>query len=395
MMMIMAIAIIIVLMIMDLRSAINLRRFASAKCSTLAKTGEPNSPISIFVPCKGDDGRLYENLETLLNQDCSNAEFVFVTALEDDPAQSVFRRLKMAHPNLRIKTVVAGIYPYGSEKNNNLLKAIDASDPASKIFVLVDSDGKNDGHLIRKMVYALENSSAAVVTGMRWYEPRWTVWPEVVRTAWNTAGFLLLADPQIPAIWGGAAALRRKTYEETGISKLWAQSLTDDNSLSRRLYQLHLKTEFLPNCVVLSSEKDNWLSLFRWVSRQTLSIRASLQPLFMLQCSFNFVGNGVAIGLLAWGLTQGMGLRGFASSLCGISWFVHYWLMAWLVIEPIEQMAKASGIKITVRKSSFIIAMPMALTLLQMLANIRSIFSTRLSWAGVTYELHGQTARRL
>ena len=120
-------------------------KFRQQGPALLAKTpaiGKPLAPVSV-IPCKGDDGRLLENLSTLVRQDYPEAaEFVLATARKEDPAQNVFLHLSAQCPEIRIKTVVAGISPTGSEKNNNLLKAVAASDPCSRFLCFSMPMGK-------------------------------------------------------------------------------------------------------------------------------------------------------------------------------------------------------------------------------------------------------------
>lgn len=390
-----AIAIVVGVMILNFLSAMKLRAYVANMPSHLPETNKPSVPISVILPCKGDDGRLFENLETLLNQDYPAAEFVLVTALAEDPAQSVFKKIISAHPTIRIRTVVAGISPYGSEKCNNLLKAIAASDLASQIFVFLDSDGKSSPDLIRKLVVGLETSNAAAVTGYRWYQPRWNSGPEVVRSVWNAANFSFLTDPHISFVWGGGMALRRKTFEDIGIADIWEKSISDDIALSSRIRELRLSTCFLPNCIVVSSEKDSWRSLFLWTRRQTWTMRNYQKSFFWITSFVSVCGNFLSVGLLLLGLKNG------SPGICGLGiliellWIVHIWLYIKLMIDPIKKILQASGHGgLELREGIFILLAPLA-SFVHACGSLTCLFSNRLRWAGVTYEVKGAIAKRL
>jgi len=388
------IAVVCTLIILNFRIVWKFRAYASGIASTYPPSSKPLVPISVIVPCKGNDGRLLENLENLLNQDYPAAEFLLVTALEEDPAQVVFSQLRATHPAMQIKTVVAGISPYGSEKNNNLLKAVAASDSDSEILVFLDADGKSDRFLIRKLVSGLESSSFAGVTGYRWYEPRWHVLPEVLRTVWNGSGYCLLANTDTSFLWGGAMAFRRKTYEQAGFSDIWARAISTDSPLRVRLNSLGLETRFLPNCIVLSSDKDDWFSLFQWVSRQTLMCRIYNKRMFSILFLANVVGNSLGLGLFIWGLTRWFAGSGLAAGLVGFFWIIHFGFAVGLMMAPIQQILKASGIDLKLHKGMLILVSPLA-SFLQALSVIYCLFVKRVKWAGVSYEIHRQTAKRL
>jgi cellulose synthase/poly-beta-1,6-N-acetylglucosamine synthase-like glycosyltransferase len=391
---IIAITIVSTLIIFILRTALHFRRFVSRLAYKSLPLDELPVPISVIIPCKGDDGRLFGNLKDLVNQDYSAAEFVLVTALANDPAQVVFNQLQTAYPAIRIKTVVAGISPLGSEKNNNLLKAVAASDPSSEILVFLDSDGKSDRHLIRRLVSGLLSSSVAGVSGYRWYQPRWYKLPEVVRSAWNAAGCCNLANPHISQLWGGAMAFRRKTFEEARFSEIWATSISTDAPLRVRLEELGLKTLFLPNCIVLSSEKDSWGSVIQFITRQTLMGRIYQKPFFWFLFVLYVIGNILGFGLFIGGLMRGISGGGLLMDIAGFLWISQYWLYVALIMGPNQQMLKASGLDVKMRVWIYQLISPLV-GLIEIYSCIYCLFAKRVRWAGVTYQLHNQTARRL
>jgi cellulose synthase/poly-beta-1,6-N-acetylglucosamine synthase-like glycosyltransferase len=344
----------------------------------------------VIVPCKGDDGRLLRNLQTLLNQDYDNAEFVLVTATPQDPAQAVFAQLQNSAGTRRLKTVAAGLSEHCSEKNNNLLKAVAATDPASEVFVFLDADGKSDRHLISRLVAGLAESGAAAVTGNRWYEPRWSVLPELMRTGWTAGGYCFLIDPETSYVWGGAMALRRETFFESGIPAIWARTISDDMTLSVRLKELGLDVRFLTNCIVLSHEKDSWSSIFGWITRQTFMTRF-YHPKFFAICFVDYVlGNALGLGLFFGGLIRGSAL----ATLVGFAWMAHLWLFAALIVPSLRTLVKANHPAVEFRPWVLITAAPLA-GLLQGASSVVCLFTKKVRWAGVTYEVTGHTTRVL
>jgi cellulose synthase/poly-beta-1,6-N-acetylglucosamine synthase-like glycosyltransferase len=286
--------------------------------------------------------------------------------------------------------VAAGLSEHCSEKNNNLLKAVAATDPASEVFVFLDADGKSDRHLISRLVAGLAESGAAAVTGNRWYEPRWSVLPELMRTGWTAGGYCFLIDPETSYVWGGAMALRRETFFESGIPAIWARTISDDMTLSVRLKELGLDVRFLTNCIVLSHEKDSWSSIFGWITRQTFMTRF-YHPKFFAICFVDYVlGNALGLGLFFGGLIRGSVL----ATLVGFAWMAHLWLFAALIVPSLQTLVKANHPAVEFRPWVLITAAPLA-GLLQGASSVVCLFTKKVRWAGVTYEVTGHTTRVL
>ena len=404
-MLILALAIALVLICMlaaaSLATAWQLRRFAHGL------TYEPtprigNLPLTcVIVPCKGDDGTLSENLHTIVTQQHSNIEFVFVTATSDDPACAALSRLQQQFPQKPIKTVVAGISEHCSQQNNNQVQGVAAADADSSIIVIMDSDGRADPHFVAKLTAPLSDQSVGAVSGFRWYEPRWGRVADVLRTIWNAGGFTYIVNPRSGFVWGGAMAFRRSVYEQAGIAELWSRTLSDDMTLSRRLRSMGLRLHFAPQCIVVSRQADSLRSLLSWTNRQTLVTRFYNRPFWLLATVFHCWGNVLGWGLLAAGvLMLCVGLAGgFAAAtslalLGGAVWVGHLWLMAALMVEPLDYLLQPHGIELKRCRWALIAMTPLA-SLLQGVNSACSLATRRIHWAGITYEIDSEERMRV
>ncbi|MEO6334791.1 MAG: glycosyltransferase family 2 protein, partial [Pyrinomonadaceae bacterium] len=133
----------------------------------------PNSglPVTIFAPCRGVDQGMLENLDALLQQDYPEYEIVFIIDDEDDAAarliESAWREARR-----QVKLVVAPKATDSSQKVTNLREGILHADPASEIFVFIDSDARPTKHWLHHLVAPLSEPEIGAATGYRWFISR-------------------------------------------------------------------------------------------------------------------------------------------------------------------------------------------------------------------------------
>ena len=374
-------------------AAMGLRRYAAR--TDRATQGDAWSfdklpPTSVVIPCKGDDGTLLENLETLVKQEHPWIEYILVTATAEDPAVAAFNELKRHCPESRIKTVVAGIRSTCSQQNGNQIAGVNAMDASSRVIVVMDSDGQADRRFVAKLVAPLKDVKLGATSGYRWYDPRWESLPDMLRTVWNAGGFAFLVNPQTCFVWGGAMAFRRETYESAGIEQVWANALSDDMTLSRRLKERGLELRFVPDCIVVSKERDTLVSAVRWTNRQTLVTRFYNRPFWVMASVFHVLGNALGWAMLALGvLAPWLGFApnvGYAALLGGVIWVGHLWLYGMLMVGPLEALLRPRGIVLGSRRWTLVAVAPLA-SLLQGINSINSFFTRDIRWAGVTYHI--------
>ncbi|MBZ5535904.1 MAG: glycosyltransferase [Acidobacteriia bacterium] len=244
----------------------------------------PPPRITVVVPCKGDDHELAENLRAVLHQDSPAFETIFVTASVDDPAQTIFERLRVEFPLQIIKSVVAGTSDQRGEKVNNLLKALDQADPSSEVFAFADSDARPPSFWLRELVAPLHAPGAVpgAVTGYRWYLPERRNLPSVLRSAWNAGIVTLLGAHDKNFCWGGSTAIRRLTFERARVRDYWQHSISDDYSLTQALREAQLAIRFVPQCLLPSSGRTTWREVMEWSTRQLILTRIYSNRLWKL-----------------------------------------------------------------------------------------------------------------
>lgn len=383
-------ALLVLMGLLGLTMVLPLRRYGRQRGSAQPAPSPALPPTSVVIPCKGDDGTLLENLESLVQQDHPDIEFVLVTATADDPACAAFTQLKMRQPQRRIRTVVAGIPTCCSQQNNNQVQGVAAADKRSQVLVIMDSDGQADRRFIANLIAPLSDPSVGAASGYRWYEPRWGSLADLLRTAWNAGGFVFLINPQTSFVWGGAMALRRSTYEQAGIASIWSKALSDDMTLSHQLKSMGLKLQFVPECIVVSRAPDTLVSAVRWTNRQTLVTRFYNMPFWMTAGIFHGLGNLLGWGMLLVGLAALLagrgGLAGLVALAGGAAWLAHLWLFAALMAGPLDELLRPRGVALGARRWVLILVAPLA-SILQGINSINSCLTRDIHWAGITYRI--------
>jgi ceramide glucosyltransferase len=239
--------------------------------------------VTVIVPCKGEDHELQKNLESIVNQEPPAHEIIFVTAAKDDPAKKILEELRSRHPTPHIHNLAAGVSSERGEKVNNLLVAVEHSDPASEIFVFADSDARPDTHWLRRLVAPLcSSNSPGATTGYRWYLPEPRNAASILRSAWNAGIATLLGPHRNNFCWGGSTAIRRETFDQIRVRDYWKHSISDDYSMTQALRDAKQHIEFVPCCLLPSHGPTRWREVLEWSTRQLIITKVYSSKLWRL-----------------------------------------------------------------------------------------------------------------
>jgi cellulose synthase/poly-beta-1,6-N-acetylglucosamine synthase-like glycosyltransferase len=263
----------------------------------------------VVIPCKGVDQGFDSNLKSFLNQDYPVYQVVCVVATATEPVyQHLQERLRtiVDPPGRRMprtSLVVAGIAEGRGEKVNNLLRGLDAVDPAVEVLVFADIDARPSGNWLRSLVGPLGSSAVTVSTGFRWYLPG-PGFVSQLRAAWDTSIATLLGDHNRNFAWGGSMAMRAADFRRLGIAeRYWANTVSDDYAFTRAVREAGGRIEFEPRCLVPSQEELSFAEFMRWANRQIIITRVYAAPLWrwgLAAHSFYCVTFIWGLLLLAW-----------------------------------------------------------------------------------------------
>ena len=270
---------------------------------------------AVFVPCKGNDIDLENNLLALLEQDYADYEVVFVVESADDPACAVIKglpgRMTVRRGGVSARLVVAGKAEDCGQKVHNLLRATANLHPDVKFLAFADSDARPQPDWLRTLVDRLSHDRNGAVTAYRWFVPLKTTPANLVAASINNSIVPLIGWRRHRMVWGGTWAIRRDVFDESGLREAWQGTLSDDLVASRVLVEGGWRVDFEPRCVVASPVDFDAKGMIEFIRRQLLIGR------FYSPFWWKFCFTATTLGMLAfWG---GIGLV-LAGLLTGASW---------------------------------------------------------------------------
>jgi ceramide glucosyltransferase len=382
-------AIAIWLGLVSLRGGVRFVRYLHAE---LAKEYAEFTPfVTVFVPCRGLDEGLKENVSAIFGQEYPAFEIVFVTDRADDPALPIIEEARQSFtgksgPTMRL--VISGPAIANGQKVHNLRTAVASADPQSTVFVFVDTDARPSANWLQYLVRPLQDANLGATTGYRWFVPVRGGIASHLRSVWNAAIASALGErSEKNFCWGGSTAIRRETFNQRKVVEYWRGTVSDDFALTRALHEGDLPIKFVPQCLTASFEDCNLRELIEFTTRQLKITRAYAAHLW----------RGVLIGSTLFVLVffGGMALV-IVRAWLGLSFLTPLILL--LIIFALGSM-KAH---FRLRAVSLIIAnQPMrsfGTTLAQLtlwpLASVLYLYnavaaaiSRRITWRGITYEL--------
>ena len=348
---------------------------------------------SVFVPCRGVDQGLRENLAALFSQHYPAYELVFVSDRPEDPALAVAEALgrELAGEGASVprhRFVAAGRAAESGQKVHNLRAAVAAADPSSEVLVFVDTDARPRTDWLRALVAPLEDTRVGAATGYRWFLPVRGGLASQLRSVWNASIASALGhDDRRNFCWGGSTAIRRETFERLNIRGRWRGAASDDYALTRALQGAGLPARFVPACLTASLEDCSFAELFEFTTRQLKITRVYAPHLWRFVLASNLLFVAVFFGGLALSLTRAaLGLP-FAWPLALVSCV--FLLGVWKAFFRLRAAALAlEDYHAELRAGLWAHLLLWPLTAALFLYNaLAAAVSRRIVWRGIVYEL--------
>jgi len=341
---------------------------------------------AVLCPCKGLEPGLERNLAALTEFHYKDYEVFYILASADDPAHNAVKRI--AEESRVPAHVVIAEQPQGcGEKVNNLRVAIQQLDTSFEVLVFADSDGRPGKSWLRRLVAPLNDSRIGASTTMRWLIPTRANLASALLAVWNASIVTLLREHGKNFCWGGGTAISRLVFEQTGVLEEWSHSVSDDYSMTRALTRAHRSIVFLPDCLTPSYVNTDFGGLLEFTNRQILITRiysgrtwAAAALTHLLYCLTLFLGVYV--------------------TLSNVSATLPSFHLAVLTFVPILLAAIRSAIRLVAateilpsERSQIMDQAPPYIVLgsfvpfLFILNFTASLFTRKIHWRGVTYEL--------
>jgi len=370
-------------------------RFCQYINHALEKTENGYSPkASLFIPCKGLDPDFRKNIEALFNQGYPNYELIFITASKDDPAHHVLDEIIKNNPRVSARLYTAGIAAGRSQKINNQLKGLKEIKDDTEVLVFIDSDARPGPDFLKNLIVPLKEPRIGIATGFRWYLPVKGGFSSLLRSTWNGGGLVFVTDRSSNYAWGGAMAIRKKTFEQLRMADYWENTLSDDLTLTTMVRDAGLNIEFVPQCLVASHEDCTFSEMLEWTNRQTIISKVYHPKLWRRIALAHGIGNiilGLGTVLLAGfliGITTDKNI--LLASILMLSMIPMEMINGLFLLPAVKKMLPDHRERIQKLTWIYCLLAPLA-SLLALFNTIYSLFTNRITWRGVTYEMKSPT----
>ncbi len=229
--------------------------------------------VALIIPAAGEDPRMEEALETLLEQDYPRLLPVVVTASEADPAVRLIRNLQARYPALR--HVTAGEAHGCGQKNHNSLAGVAAVGTAAEVYVFCDSTHVAGPDFVRRLVAPVARGEAEFSTGYHQVTPRDN---QPVTMAYalcvQLMRYLQGLARQFTQPWGGAMCISRQAFERYQVRDLWRGNVVDDCSLAGVLPARGVTVKLCPGALLRTEAAAHRMDVWRaWMDRQVLFLK--------------------------------------------------------------------------------------------------------------------------
>ena len=369
-------------------------RFARYLQAELTRESPEFTPFAtVFVPCRGVDEGLRENLAAIFAQDYPAFEIIVVSDRADDPALAVVAEAhrsfeKQACASVRV--VIAGAATDSGQKVHNLRFAVGEADPHSAIFAFVDTDARPSSRWLQSLVSPLSDEGIGAATGYRWFVARGGA-ASHLRSVWNASiASALGAQRDKNFCWGGSTAIRRETFERLKVAERWRGTVSDDFTLTRVLHDAALPIKFVPQCLTPSFENCSIHELIEFTTRQLRITRAYAPHLWkaVLTGSLLFVLG--FFGGIALVVSRAMMGLSFATPLILLLViFALGMVKSYLRLRAVRLVIADRGLRSFTTTLAHLLLWPLASLLF--LCNALAAISRRINWRGITYELKSPT----
>jgi len=351
--------------------------------------GDPgfNQPrVAVLCPCKGMEPGLERNLVALTEFDYRNYELFFILASSSDPAYSTVKRVA-DHSKVPAHIVIAERPEGCGEKVNNLRVAIEQLPAEFEVLAFVDSDGRPGKLWLRRLVTTLNDKKVGAATTMRWLIPNGHSFATALLAVWNASIVTVLSEKGRNFCWGGGTAIRRSVFDEVRVFDEWHHSVSDDYSMTRALERAGRSIIFVPECLTPTYVDVDFRGLLEFTNRQILITKVYSKKNW---------ASGAAMHLLYCG-TLLLGLEVTLSNVLATLPAFHLVMLTFL---PMLLAAIRGGLRVAgatevlpalrahiVGQAWMYIVLGVFIPYLFLLNFAVSLFTRKIRWRGVTYEL--------
>lgn len=359
--------------------------------SELARMPSEFTPFAtIICPCKGDEVGLRANLESLFEQQYPDYEVVFVVDDESDPAAKIIEEVshEEAKNATRSQIIVASKAINSSQKVENLREAVLHADERSEVFVFVDSDARPSKDWLRNLVAPLEDENVGAATGYRWFISKTPTIASELRSIWNASiASQLGPNTNDNFCWGGSTAIRRETFEKLDLRTRWQGTVSDDFVVKRVMNEAGLAIYFVPKALTPSFSDCTFREMLEFTTRQMKLTRVYVQKFWLM----SFLGSGLYCITMIWALmivifsrTNDLAVYAALATLTLVAFLSA--TKSWLRLKAVSMVLPQYSSELKKQTFPQLTLWAISPTIF-LLNSIAALFSRRISWRGITYEM--------
>jgi cellulose synthase/poly-beta-1,6-N-acetylglucosamine synthase-like glycosyltransferase len=265
---------------------------------------------------------------------------------------------------------------------------VGAADAGSEVFVFVDSDARPREGWLRQLVAPLADERTGAATGYRWFLPVRGGFSSTLRAVWNASIASALGEQRGRNFcWGGSTAIRRATFERAGVLAEWEGAASDDFAMTRALGRARLPIHFVPACLTASHEDCGFRGLLEFTTRQLKITRVYAPHLWQVVLFSNLLFVLVFYGgIILAAARAALGLS-FAAPLA--------FVLALYALGTLKAFLRWRAVRLALAQfcrelrrdaPAHLLLWPLA-SALYLYNALAALFSRRIEWRGITYEL--------
>jgi Glycosyl transferase family 21 len=340
--------------------------------------------VAVVVAVKGHDHEFDEFLIRLFKQDYPAFRVIFAVEAATDGAVPAIEKCRSIAPD-RVALVIAGRRTDEGQKTTNLRAAVAKLTPDDDILVLADADIWPEPDWLARLVEPLVEGEADVVSGFAWFVAQDRRLSSYVLTAMAAAVATVPRLPLLNAAWGGSTALRQETFRALEVAEKWRGTLSDDLQLSSVAQQAGCRIQGPREILLRTAIKTGgFAEIGEGATRWFMLVRVYMPSAYwpaLAAMSFS------ALGWIAAGLGT-LTLRLDAAAV----------LVAALILNVLRARGRARlvrrlwGASGAAENAQYLRLDPLVSPLAAILNAFygwSALFTTRTTWAGITYELAG------
>lgn len=356
---------------------------------------QPNATILLSI--RGCDPSLEKNLVGLLEQNYENYKIIAVVDHQSDDAWATVHHVKSEFDTEHRLAIQELHNPLNScsLKCSAIVQAIQTIDDDTEVIVLVDADVVPHREWLLQATSALADPEVGVVTGNQWFEPQMHSSGSLLRSLWNAGALVPTAALANP--WAGTCAMRMADIKKSGLIETWKKSIVDDGPIRRAILPLGKSIVFNPELIMVNRENCtvNYVSSYvpRMLTWSRLYERTFINTFVHMIFQVGSVAAVIGLGLAS--LFTGQWL---AAGICFIAFCVNvlFNVSSYIVVrDSIRRIeSRRDAVKhqhylshLSLGRICKLAALIPVCQLSYGIWTIRSMFTRRVAWREITYEI--------